>query len=343
MVYVDVPAHRLRPGLLREALRGSADDVSSSTALSLLANPDVDVPDRAELLQDAVSAPEVADTVRASSLRTLAHFDAGQALAGVRDLDASGEHLAVAAATTVGQLGEPEDVAALDRLRQTYAASDLLRRRVEFAGALLAHRFGLTERAGDIPAVDLLPVPGAAATAFVSAPSGALRTSAVLAALQRELPWMVAGEHFLVDVACGGRVLGVVARQDLRDLAVRRRLFERPAVAAAVATESVEHGGVSLALLVLTRPAEEGRLAVIVTRPTGEPVYAGSATSSPDGTVTAELSGVRRPGGVACTIRALLSDAGPEIFGRTGAAAVVPPRMPERRPEADPPDPRDGG
>ncbi|WP_433468325.1 HEAT repeat domain-containing protein [Spirillospora sp. CA-128828] len=337
MVYVDVPARRLRPELLRDAVRGDAADLTAASALSLLANHDVDIPDRAGLLQETVAAPDVTDAVRAAALRTLAHLEAPRAAETVRGLRDPGEHLTVAAATTIGQLGEPGDLAVLDRLEQTYAANDLIKSRAEFAAALLAHRFGLPEPAARLPAVDGLPAPGAASTAFVAAPSGALRTSDFLAAVHRRLPWVVPEEHVLFDVACGGRVLGVAMRKDLQDGTARRRLFERPDVAAVVAAENLEHGSVSVALLVLTRPGEDGRLTVAVTRTSGDQVYTGDATSLPDGTVTAELRAVRRPGNPACAVRAVLSDTGLEIFGRAGLTTVEPRRVPDRRPEADPP------
>jgi hypothetical protein len=333
MVYVDIPPQQLQPDTLAAALRGASPALTAGEALSVLANASVDLPAREDLLGETVTADDVADPVRGAALRALARTHPDRALAAAREVRDPGERLALAALTTLGRLGGPDDVAVAARLADAPGAYPLIGARAGFARTLLVHRFGLEDPA-EPPAPDLLPEPGSGAGGFVSSATGVMRAATVLAAVRDVVPEVSSQTHLVLDVTCRNVVVHLVLRRDLQEPGGRAAALGAPAVLGVVASTVPEHDTVSADMLVLSRPAADG-LALTVTRTTGEPVYAGTAASTPDG-LTADLRAVRRPGAAACRIRALVSDAGIEVFGRSGASAVVPPRVPERRPEGDP-------
>ena len=333
MVYVDVPVQLLRRDTLRAALRGSSPAMTAAAAMSVLANRAVDLPVRDDLPEETAGAEDVADSVRAAALRALGAVAPDRAVALARDLRDPGERLALAAVSTLGRLGGPDDLAVVERAGRD--ASPLLDARATFARTMLVHRFGLAEQVEPPPA-DLLSEPGPAGTAFASTPTGALRASTVLAAVRADLPEVSGDTHDVLDIACRDRVLHLVVRRDLADPGARRELLGAPAVLGAVATRDDEFDTVSVALVVLSRPTAPDAFALTVARMTGEPVHAGTARLMPDGDLAADLLAVRHPGAPACRIRALASGSGVEVFGRTGRTAVEPRRTPERRPEGDP-------
>ena len=333
MVYVDIPQEHLQPDTLAAALRGASAALTAGEALSVLANASLDLPAREDLLGETVAAGDVADPVRGAALRALAGTHPDRALAAARDLRDPGERLTLAALATLGRLGGPDDVAVVARLADAPWASPLIAARAGFARTLLVHRFGL-EGLADPLAPDLLPEPGSGASGFVSSATGAMRAATVLAAARSAIPGLSSQSHLVLDVACRNVVIHLVLRRDLQEARGRAALLGVPAVLGVVASTAPEHDTISADMLVLSRPAANG-LALTVTRTTGEPTYAGTAQSTPDG-LTADLRAVRRPGAAACRIRALVSNAGIEVFGRSGSSAAVPPRVPERRPEGDP-------
>lgn len=265
-------------------------------------------------------------------MRALAGTHPDRALAAARDVRDPGERLALAALATLGRLGGPDDLAVVARLADAPEASPLIGARAGFARTLLAHRFGLEDPAEPL-APDLLPEPGSGAGGFVSSATGVMRAATVLAAVRDAVPEISSQTHLVLDVTCWNVVIYLVLRRDLQEPDGRAAVLGAPAVLGVVASTVPEHHTVSADMLVLSRPAADG-LSLTVTRTTGEPAYAGTAESTPDG-LTADLRAVRRPGAAACRIRALVSDAGIEVFGRSGASAAVPPRVPERRPEGD--------
>jgi hypothetical protein len=333
MVLVEVPEKQLQPDHLAAALRGASASLTAGEALGVLASTSVDVPAREDLLSGTVTADDIADPVRGGALRALAGTHPDRALALARDLRDPGERLALAALTTLGRLGGPDDVAAVARLADAPEASPLIAARAGFARTLLVHRFGLEDLA-DPPAMDLLPEPGSGATEFVSSATGAMRAAAVIAAVQRTMPELSSQTHLVLDVACRGSVIHLILRRDLQVADGLATLSRVPAVIGVIASAVPEHNRISADMVILSRPTADG-LALSVTRTTGEPTYAGTAAGTPDG-LTADLRAVRQPGAAASRIRALVSQAGIEVFGRSGSSAAVPPRVPERRPEADP-------
>jgi hypothetical protein len=333
MVYVDIPAQQLQRDSLAAALRGSSEAVTSGEALGILANASVDLPGREDLLVETVVADDVADPVRGAALRALAGTSPDRALAVAREVREPGERLALAALGALGGLGGPDDVAVTAPFADAPGLSPVVAARAGFARTLLMHRFGLEDRT-EPPELDLVPEPGTRASAFVSSPTAVVRAAAVLGAVQYVLPEVSAETHLVLDVACRDVVVHLVLRRDLQEPGGRAAVLAAPAVLGVVASVLPEHDTISTDLFVLSRPSADG-LALTVTRTTGEPIYAGTAESTPD-TLAADLRAVHRPGAVACRIRALASDADVEVFGRSGTSAAVAPRVPERRPEGDP-------
>jgi hypothetical protein len=333
MVYVDIPAQQLQRDDLAAALRGASEVVTPGEALGVLANASVDLPGREDVLAETIMADDVPDSVRGASLRALAAASPDRALAAARQVREPGERLALAALAALGRLGGPDDVAVTARFAEAPGLSPVVAARAGFARTLLVHRFGLEDRSQP-PELHVVPEPGTRAGAFVSSPTTVVRAAAVLRAVQYVLPEVSAQTHLVLDVACRDAVVHLVLRRDLQQPGGRAAVLAAPAILGVVASVLPEHETISTDLFVLSRPRLDG-LALTVTQTTGEPIYSGTAESTPD-TFAADLRAVHRPGAVACRIRALVSDADVEVFGRSSASAAVAPRVPERRPEGDP-------
>jgi hypothetical protein len=330
VIRIDAHGAFLEPGPLRQALRGEDPELSPARALGLLSDPDLDIPQRTELLAEAVLSPDRAAGVRAMALRVLATVDPARALGAARDVGGSEDSLTSAAALTIGLLGGEDDRVPQDRPEGAGPSPG-----VRFGAVLLAHRYGRTEGALDVTAFDLVSASRGASERFVGSPAGAIASARVTRAAQQRVPWLEAPS--VTEVVCGGRTLNVVTTGRLRDAAARRELTERPTVAGVIATESPGSERISVGLFILTRPTAEGQVAIVICRSEGQAVYAGAGSLSGDDSLSAELSAVRGPGVSACSIRALASASGLEVFGTADRTSVGAPLVPARRPEADPP------
>jgi hypothetical protein len=273
------------------------------------------------------SAAEV--VVRAGAVVTLTRIDGTVALPTAIDLlEDENDLLSGAAAQTIGRLGESDAIGMLERRRR--APGDLTRRAAAFAVALIVHRLGLTGHEIALPEFDTLPAPtGSGALSFVSVRPGAYRREEAIRQVSAELPWVDAARQDAVEIQCGARLLEIVVADHLVSPAGRRALLEQPAIPAVVAALSVEGDEFTTSLLALTRPMEPGNLSILVTRLTGEPVYAGKAVATESG-LDGVLHTVRAPGSAPVAVRARLSDDGLEITGISARVAEEPTQTPQR-------------
>ncbi|MFD9444199.1 hypothetical protein ACFWBR_37940 [Streptomyces sp. NPDC060006] len=334
MLYLDIPAAQLQRDKIAAALRGASATMTAEEAMSVLSNVAVDLPGRDDLLEETVASHDVADAVRGAALSTLTRTAPARAVTVARNVRNPGEQVVLAALTALGRLGEPSDMGTVAGLADAPEASPKVVTRADFARTLLAHRFGLQGQDEPTP-LALLSDPGATGDAFVARETGATRASIVLAAVRDWAPEVSAEAHVVLDLTCGKQPIYLVFRRDLLDDQSRNHLLSAPAVLGYGVSTNSENGTLRVALLILYRPAANG-VVLQVTRTTGEAVYAGTMEHSADSGLSADLYTVRRPGAPACRIRGLVSETGVEVFGRSTRTAVVPKRVPERRPEGDP-------
>jgi hypothetical protein len=327
MVYIDVPVDDMRPESLRAALAGQSPDFPPSTALALIADLEQPGIDKRSLLTDIIGDTSVDSSVRAAALRVLARVQPHDA---VRDLlsalEAPDDRMAAAAATGLGMIGGPDQLSQL-QLAYDKASDETLRRKAAFAQFLIVHRYGITDRDAPSPSFQMQKGPSpVGGHSFNTSRPGPRRRAEALEGIKRELPTLDTTKHDVYEMQCGPRLLEVAASTEvLGDAATMTR---KPALAAVVAFQNLEHERFFPGLLVFTRPNGQNGINLLVTRPGGDPAYAGTGTVSGD-TATLQLKAVSAPGIVPIEATIRLTGKTLEISGssgRTGRPATLPQR-----------------
>lgn len=303
MVYVDLPEEVLRPDNVRDALAGHLTGVSPMAALKLLPGLDISATDQVAILREAVGDDGLAPYVRAAAVRASLHRAGQDAVPTlVEALESGEERIAAAAAAALGQVGDPEHLAALRRLRQS-AATEPARRRAAFAETLIVHRFGLTGVQVPLGEVETQPAPVAiGAASFIGGRPGTERRRRALDGIRRELPWLEAARQDVYEVQCGPRLMEIAIDRDFAGPDGLRALTERPALPAVVAFASPEDDDFYPGLLVLSRPGGDERVGLVVTRLGGEPAYVAEGTLE-HGEAVFDLRSAHAPGIAAVTSR----------------------------------------
>ncbi|GAA2104109.1 hypothetical protein GCM10009841_21730 [Microlunatus panaciterrae] len=335
MVRIDLPEDAIRPEVMGEALAGRVPNIPASVALARIAAAELPGMDRQALLRGVAMDQEVDVSARAGAVRTLLRVDPSAALPTALDLAGDANDLLASVATqTLGRAGDPDTLAVIEQTRQE-APGEMTRRAATFAETLIVHRFGLTDREPEVPALDTLPEPaGAGALSFVSSAPGAYRRAEALQRVGADLPWVAQLEVEVCELQCGPRLLEIVVAADLMTAAGRQALLLRPSVPAIVASFSQEHDEFSTSLLALTRPLGPHTVSVLLTQLTGDPVYNGEGTVTEYG-VDVTLYAVRAPGSAAVVIRARVSDDGLDVSGLSGRGPEEPARAPQRMDSPD--------
>jgi hypothetical protein len=330
VVRIDLPYETTSSDVLREALTGRVPRLPVSAVLGRIAAVDLPNVDRASLLRDVASDSATEAFVRVGAVGTLMRIDQTVALSTAIDLlEDENDLLSSAAALTIGRFGEADTLDILERKRTT-APGALTRSAAAFAAALIVHRLGLTDHEIAFPEFETFPAPaGTGAISFVSVGPGAYRREEAIRQVSADLPWLDPTHQDALEIQCGVRLLEVVIADGLGSPEGRQALLERPGIPAVVAARSVARDGFTTSLLALTRPSEAGSLSILVTRLTGEPVYAGEAV--PTGSaLDIVLHAVRAPGSAPVAVRARLSDDGLEIAGISARTPEEPTQTPQR-------------
>jgi hypothetical protein len=319
----------MRPDVLRDALAGRVPRVPPSVALGAISELDIPRTDQQALLREAVRDESLEPHIRAAAVRAYLLLGAEAAVPDlVEALDSSDERVAAAAAAAIGQLGGPDHLPALRRVRDRLEAV-FPRRQAAFAETLIVHRFGVTDHDVEFPSADTQPAPEAVGgLPFTSVRPGRNRWIRALDGIRRELPVLDPAQQDVYELQCGPRLLEVAVALDVLGPDGLQALARRPALPAVVASHDEEHDEFSLSLLVLSRPSGTDRAALALTRLSGDVVYVG------EGSVTGEeaafeLRAAQAPGIVPIAARVRLSAEGVEITGVSGRRAA-PARSPDR-------------
>lgn len=329
MVRVDIPDEDLRPDMMREALGGRVPRVPPSAALALISELDIPLTDQQALLQEAVQDPDLEPHVRVAAVRAYMRLGAETAVPGLLEaLESSEQRVAGAAAGAIGQLGEPEHLPLLQRMRER-VAGELPRRRAAFAEALIVHRFGVTDHDVELPAVDTQPAPLAVgALSFGSARPGRDRRARALSGIKQELPWLDTAKQDVYELQCGPRLIEIAVDRDFVGPDGVKALAQRRALPAVVAFQDVEYDEFNPGLVVLSRPNGKDGVTLLLTRLNGEPVYTGEGSVNRD-EPEFELRSVQTPGIVSVIARVRFTARGVEITVVSDRYAA-PAQSPER-------------
>ncbi|MBP2328158.1 hypothetical protein JOF56_008543 [Kibdelosporangium banguiense] len=327
MVHVDIPENNLSAEILREAIAGEVATIPSSAALTLLSDIDAPGVDPAALLRDAVGNPDLARHVRIGAMGIYSRVAGSDSIPLLVDaLDDADDGVGRAAAAALGNVGTPSELEALRRVRER--GDGPTSERATFAAALIVHRFGLSDHQVDLAQPETQEVPAAAGgMTFASVRPGLRRRDQALKAINRYLPWFDVSKQDVYEVQCGRRLLAIAVDLDVQQLS------GRPAVPAVVAVQDPEYGEFHPSLIALSHPTSEGRVAVRLSRPSGEAVYVGEA-SVQDGRVELGLRAVMAPGVAPVVARVHATASGIEISG-VSSRQVTTKRSPQRDPSME--------
>jgi HEAT repeats len=329
MVNVDIPEEDLRQDVLREAIAGRVPTIPSSVALTMLS--DIDIPDvePAVVLREVVRNEELESHVRIGAVRVYARVAGENSIPDLlAALESAEDGIAAAAATALANVGTPDQLDALERVRDG-AGGGLLRARAAFAEALIVHRFGLSDRPIALPAVDAQDQPvGVGALAFASVRPGPGRRDRALKAIKRDLPWFDVGKQDVHEVQCGPRLLEVAIDKDFLGSDGTDRLSRGPGTPAVVAMQDLEYDDFYPGLIALSQPAGQDRVTVRLNRLTGEAVYIGEAAVR-KGEVELDLRAADEPGVAPLAGRVRITSKGVEISG-VSDRRTAPKRHPRR-------------
>jgi hypothetical protein len=330
MVRIDIPEDQKRPDIVREAVRGHVDMFPPSLALDLVSELDISDDERVEILREALADRSLEPHVRVAAVHALAKLPVERATAELaKAIDAEDdEDVAATAALLLGRIGGTEQLSQLERLKKS-ATSDLNRRRVAFAEALIVHRLGVTKHEVDLPPAQQQPEPEpVGALTLISRKPGIDRAKRALASARRAFPSLDTTAHEVHELQCGPQLLEVIINKQAIGIKTMRTLTTRPSMPAIIALTSEETQDFYPAYIVLTRPERAGTISLLVTRLDGDPVFVGKGAIKTT-TAEADLRAVKAPGIPAVSIRLRVGAQGFEISGRS-AVRAFPATTPQR-------------
>jgi len=321
-VRIDIPDVDVRPDVIREALAGRVAKLPPSVALSLISDLQIPDTEQQSLLQEVVQDSKLQPHVRAGAVRH--YMRAGAKIAGpalLKLLESPEERVAAAAALALGQIGNAEDIPALEKAQK----GDLLRRRAAFAKALIVHRLGIADQVAELPAVKSQAAPIVGALNFTSVRPGHDRRNRALQAIKREFPLVDSGKHDVYELQCGPRLMEIAIDRSFIGTEVAT-LKQKPALPAIIAFQSVEYDEFYPRLIALSRPKGKEKVTLTLTTLTGDVVYFGDGSVNQGG-AEFELHSAERPGVTAIAARVVITARGVNVNGvssRVAAPADTP-------------------
>lgn len=316
MAIVPYSADQSRPDVVLQVLAGESDALPVGAALGLAATIDAPVAQLADLIGGLLrsATDPVVRSGAAVALRRLGTVEVrpGLRAAIAREQD---DRVTSRIATGLGMLGDEEDIellmAAVSRAR-----SPVTNERITFAAALVACRLGVPGPGLPTPPVEIHPSPGSATAPVITGQPTDEDLVVVLDGLRAEPIGFSARPDLISRIDCGQRPVYIVLNplfvDSVADLHARRALL-------GVAVDRfVEPPSASLAMLILTTPADNG-FDILVARMRGEPLYAGSGDTDTT-RITGRLTAVDAIGVAAAEVTFTLDQSQLEVNGTTEKA-----------------------
>jgi hypothetical protein len=332
MVRVEIPEEDKRPEVIREALRGRVPRVPQALAFALVPELDIPGPQKRDLIREALQDPAVGPPVRVQAARSLAQLEPDLAtpeLVRILEEPDVAEPVAATSAVVLGQIGEPDNLELLERVKGS-ATSEFVRQRAAFAEAMIVHRFGVTDREVELPAAESQPPPQpVGALQFISRRAGGDRRRRALEGVRQEFPRMNPGQQDVFEVQCGPLLLEVVTPRDMLGGEGMQMLAQRPALPAVVALLHTETDEFYSSLVALSSPQGEDRVLLLLTRLEGQPVYMGEGSVSQQ-RAEFEMRSVNAAGIPRTAFRIRATRGEVEISGISDRQAVAQAQSPER-------------
>lgn len=205
-----------------------------------------------------------------------------------------------------------------------------------FAAALISHREGLKGNDLPMPATSrYLKLPEDAARPIIVARAADSDAELCLRSLASQPFGIEYAEQPMYQLRCGRSVLLILINREFAGPEAVAKARERKAFLGVVATRIEETGSYSVTFLMLTSPARaKGKIDLLVTRTTGEPVFGGTIRVLRE-SARFDLRAISRPGAAGIEIGGTLAGGKLEITNARSAlfaqvAKRQPPELPRR-------------
>jgi hypothetical protein len=303
----------------REAIAGRDPTVTPLAALRVVAASKL--PDRGPLLAEVAASPEVEADTRRQAVIMLAYALGPESqptlLTGLSD---SEPRVRAAAAKALGWIA---DIAAYERLIAAMRdASNVVARQAEWSARLIAHRESLA--APELPAIShgrivVMTSERRPVRITIARPE---RLRLCLDAIARRDFRLRLDASTAREVHCGRTEVMLLLTEDAARAPAS--LLGRRTIAAALALYIAEEGSFSIAQIALVEPTG----ALIVSRSTGEPLFAGSLRAD-GGAVTFALQAVARPGAYPLLVKGSATEGSLMIREAVSGPVTIPKRRPQ--------------
>jgi hypothetical protein len=221
----------------------------------------------------------------------------------------------------LGRVGDERALAALEALQPR--AEGFLAEQVAFAASLLAHRLGLP--GNDLPRPER-------SERVPRSPRGRIELGAPSAEEAESFARTLQADPYGVEIApgaqfqvrCSAGLWMLALTQPFAAADSLAALRERKTVAGLLASRNDEDGRYSVAYLLFSTPSAKGEgVDLLITRSTGEPAWAGTLESGPDGVLRFAIHTVGRIGIVAIELAGTWSGEGRIRLSRAVSATRV--------------------
>jgi hypothetical protein len=323
------------PTEIRATVQGHVtSELTRTEAFALLAASDD--PEREALLASVVENPREDSRQRSAAAIALGHVLSPHAerLLSRAARNAPPEVLPEVL-TALGRIGGTDALDVIDQFLTTTSKS--VGAAARFAGALIAHRFGLAGHDLPVPSArELLPEPSANARPIVVGPPAPEEARTILASLAREPYGVALHAASMLQFRCGTDVNTLCLNEEFIGTHSARLLLERKALLGLVALESRTPGEHTISYVLLSTPSPmRATLDLLAPRCNGSAALGGSGTAVGE-EIRFALRSIDRPGARAVTLDGTLRSGHVALR----VALISTTRRPAPRPHrgaADPP------
>jgi hypothetical protein len=291
---------------LRNAVLGHSSRLERRVAVALLLHSNY--PEREDLLASVATNPRETPQERSSAAIALGHIASSKAeLLLTQILDKVPDSVLADAIRSLGRIGGPSALISIDQYLASpaRAVADAAR----FAGALIAHRLGLSGHNLLVPSGDkLLAVRPEESRSIDVTKVSADEAQQILKSLADEAYGIDFGGSTLTQLRCGTDVHTVCLNRRVVAAESTRIVLQHKMLLALVALQSREGDGHSVSYIILSNPSTvRDTIDLLAPRCTGRPALAGSGHVS-NSEIRFSLRSIDRPGARALALDGTIAD-----------------------------------
>lgn len=314
------------PSVLINAVMGRDKSIARPVALNLLFRSEI--PNRATLLRNILD-----DEAEDSGLR----HDAGLFLARLRTEESmdmlrhSAQKIQDSAALKavikgISRLGNEKDLEILEKIGKE-STTDYLKQQASFGAALIAYRHGLHGHELRFPEKYLDMRDHHQLEITVKLPAAKIAKEC-LDALNQELIGIELSKGSLIQLDCFNRTSFIIQNMQLQEKSLWKSMPEKKMLYGIMASRISEHENYTGSAWIFTTPVRNHQLEILITRMTGEPLMAGTASVEDADIIRFEVNGVDETGNVAVNLGGSIKSGKMEITKAISGMKIIRKKKP---------------